>query len=75
MADKNDSERAATVVEAEGEQGILTRLVLMGTPEPEDVERPDQANVEWVFKQMTPKRNKGAKKPPSIGSMQIPGKA
>ena len=74
MTKKKDPGRADAVIEAEGEKGLLTRLVLMGKPAPEEAERPAEANVEWVFRQMSPKRKRGSKTPPSIGSMRVPGK-
>jgi len=76
MAGKKTSDEP-TVIEPDGEQGIQTRLVVMSRAKPDDgaasTERPQEANIQWVFKPMTPRR-RGSKVPPSIGSMPIPGK-
>ena len=76
MADSKRTPSGQTVIEPEGEQGVMTRLVLMSkaTSEVPDEQRPDEANVAWVLKQMVPKRARTSKTPPSIGSMRIPGK-
>ena len=76
MAKSKETKSAGGEGEGGGDKGIKTRLVLMAKPKPDEVEgeRPQEANVEWVFKQMVPKRKSRTKAPPSIGSMPIPGK-
>ena len=60
----------------EGEGGVRTHFVVMNRPKPSKaaLEGPE-ANIQWVFKAMVPKRGRGRReRPPSIGSMAVPGK-
>ena len=79
MATKETSAGSTTVVEADGEQGIQTRLVLMSKAKPDDgdagqADGPAEANIQWVLKPMVAKRRGRGSVPPSIGSMPVPGK-
>jgi hypothetical protein len=77
MATKETAAGATTVVEADGEQGIQTRLVLMSKAKPDDTgqaDGPTEANIQWVLKPMVAKRRGRGNVPPSIGSMPVPGK-
>ncbi len=75
MSNRSRDERAVASIDAEGDKGVLTKFVLMGKPKPETSEREPEANIEWVLKPMVARRGRGrSQAPPSIGSMQVPGK-
>ncbi len=77
MAKSKEPKAGAADGDTADDPGIKTRLVLMGgggKASEEEREEAESANVEWVLKQMAPKRRRKAGAPPSIGSMPIPGK-
>ena len=76
MVTKKGQSVPLSVIDAEGDKGILTRLIVMSKPKPPPPgDEEAGANIEWVFKPMVARRGRGQTvSTPSIGSMQVPGK-
>ena len=71
------NERVAAAEEVVTAGGLLAKFVVMNKlkpPNPGDVDKPVQANINWVFRPMVAKVGRGQDKvAPSIGSMAVPG--
>ena len=75
----SDNDRVLAVIQPDGERAVQTKLVLMNkaklpTPGRKGGAEDEDANIQWVLKPIVARRGRKQTRPPSIGSMQIPGK-
>ncbi|MDP6945504.1 MAG: hypothetical protein QF464_15250 [Myxococcota bacterium] len=68
-------DRTLAVIEPEGDNGVLTKLVLMNKPKPPEKRSDEAPNIKWVLEPIVARPGRGrGQTPPSIGSMKVPGK-